>query len=57
MQVAFQTPGYGHFMPVAEAGASPYAGTSGTLDQRDTRLEILCIRRDGVRAAVAGMKK
>ena len=58
VQVSFETPGYGQFLPVAEAGANPHTGTPGRLERvEEVRVEITCTGLEITRAAVAALKK
>lgn len=58
IQVAFEVPGFGQFLPVAEAGAVPHTGTPGKLERvEEVRVEITCTGTDVTRAAVAALKK
>lgn len=57
-QCAFEIPGYGQFLPVAEAGANPHTGTPGKLEKtEETRVEILCVGRDTTKASVEALKR
>ncbi|KAI9745206.1 MAG: hypothetical protein M1818_001484 [Claussenomyces sp. TS43310] len=56
-RTAFEIPGYGQFMPVAEAGAAPHIGTPGKLERtEETRVEIICVGEEVARASVAALK-
>jgi len=58
VQTAFDIPGYGQFLPVAEAGASPHTGTPGKLERvEEVRVEITCFGMEVTKAAVAALKK
>lgn len=58
IQVAFEFTGQGQFLPVAAAGASPYLGEPGRLEQvLEYRVEILCEGRDVAQAAVRALKR
>jgi len=58
VQVAFEIPGYGQFLPVAEAGAAPHTGTPGMLEHtEETRVEILCLGEIVTRKSVAALKQ
>lgn len=58
IQVSFEVPGFGQFLPVAEKGAVPHTGTPGKLERvEEVRVEITCIGVDVTKAAVAALKK
>lgn len=58
IQVSFEIPGTGYFLPVAEAGANPHTGTPGQLERsEETQVHILCTRRDVTEAVVAALKQ
>lgn len=58
IQCAFESPGQGQFMPVAEKGAVPHTGTPGRLEKvEEIRVEIVCTGIEVTKAAVAALKK
>ncbi|KAM3077035.1 hypothetical protein ACMFMG_003498 [Clarireedia jacksonii] len=57
IQTAFEIPGRGQFLPVAEAGANPHTGEPGRLEHtEETRVEILCVGEDVARKSVEALK-
>jgi len=58
IQVSFEISGYGEFIPVAEAGATPHTGTPGTLERvEEVRVEITCTGKDVTKKAIAALKE
>ncbi|PQE31344.1 structural toxin protein [Rutstroemia sp. NJR-2017a WRK4] len=57
VQCAFEIPGRGQFLPVAEAGADPHTGQPGKLEYtEETKVEILCVGEDVARKSVDALK-
>jgi hypothetical protein len=58
VQVSFQMPGQGQFMPVSAAGAGPHTGTVDQLEHvLEYRVEVRCEGRDVARDAVEALRK
>jgi hypothetical protein len=58
IQCAFEIPGRGQFLPVAEAGANPHTGEPGKLEYtEETKVEILCVGEDVARKSVDALKR
>jgi hypothetical protein len=58
IQISFEIPGTGQFLPVAEAGAKPHTGTPDKLEKvEEVRVEITCTGREVTKTAVAALKK
>lgn len=57
VQVAFETSGYGQFVPVGEAGANPHTGTAGKLERvSEVEVGVICEGRELTRRVVEALK-
>ena len=58
VRVSFEVAGLNQFLPVAEAGANPHTGKTGTLEiVEEVRVEITCFGREVVRGCVKALKE